>query len=167
MKSSKGLTLIELMIAIVLVSLFIGAVTLLYKTGFSTFYSQGVRVSGKGGAGRALVNMAQELREATSVTDAQQTSVTFTRDTDGNGTDETIQFTWSGTAGTALNRVASCTQPVVLNVNNLSLSFYDSSNNLLSFPVTASQAKMALIDLTVKEQDETFQLRSQARFRNL
>jgi hypothetical protein len=140
---------------------------MVYDSGFRPFYSQNTRSGIKGESGRSFVNLARELREATSLTAATQTGVTFTTDTDDNGVNETIQYTWSGTAGTALQRVSGATTPVIQSVNSLAFAYYDSGNNLLSFPVTASQVRVVSLDVTATSQDETFQLRSRTQLRNL
>ena len=168
----SGLTLLELIITLVLVSVLTGAIYAVYDTGFRTFYTQNTRSGVKGETGRLFLNVAGELRQATSVTSAQAASVTFTLDSDSNGLDETLQYTWSGTAGAPLNRVASSpapsyTIPVVSSVTSAAFSYYDSNDNLLSFPVTASQVRLVAVDLTVTDKDETFHLISKARLRNL
>jgi hypothetical protein len=141
---------------------------MLFNTGFSTFFTQDTRIAIKGEGGRALIRIAQELREATSVTSAQQTSLSTTVDTDDNGVDEAVQYAWSGTPATPLNRTSGgATTPLVDSVSGLVFSYYDSSNTQLSFPVSASQVRGVGIDLTVSDDDETFRLRSRARLRNL
>lgn len=165
--SSRGLTLIELMLTLVLVFALAAAIWMSYQTGFDIFYDQHTRTGGKGEVGRGLVRMAEELRHATSLTSAEQTAFTFTADTDDNGVDESIQYTWSGVVGEALRRIDASTTPLVNSVSSLAFSYYDASNNLLSFPVTASLVKVVSFDLTVTSGDEVFQLRSRARLRNL
>ena len=163
-----GFTLIELIITVVLVVILVGTLWMVFYAGFSTFYNQDTRIRLKGEAGRAFIGLEKELREATSVTSAAAADLTFTLDTDDNGVDETVQYVWSGTAGTALNRVSGgATTPVVSKVNSLALSYYNSADALLSFPVTASQVRAVAVDLTAADGDETFQLRSRMRLRNL
>ena len=166
--SSQGMTLIELLMTLVLIAALLGSLWMTFDVIFRTFYSQDKRSEIKGEAGRQFFLMSQEMRQATSVTTAQTAAVYFTFDTDGNGTDETIQYSWSGTAGTPLQRTqGSVVVPVVNSVQTASFTYYDSSHNLLSFPVTLADVKLVALDLTVSSQDETFQLRSQVRLRNL
>ena len=165
--SRTGLTLIELVITTVLVSVLLLGVTAIFNSGFISIFGQIIRSGAKGEAGRAFNRMAQELRQAVSVTSAQQTNLSVTEDTDDNGVDDTIQYTWSGTAGQPLNRVSGSTSVLVNSVSALSFSYFDGSANLLSFPVTASQVRLVGINLTVTNGDETFVLRSQIRLRNL
>lgn len=174
LKAEKGFTLLELIITTVLVSVLLGAVWMVYKAGFSNFYTQGTRSGIKGDTGRLFINLAKELRLASSVTTAQAAAFTFTLDTDNNGVDETVQYTYSGTAGAPLNRVLtstvpsfSLTTPVIASVNSLAFSYYDTNNNLLSFPVTPSQVRLVALNITSANTDESFQLRSNVRLRNL
>ena len=162
--TKTAFTLIELLITIVLVSILIGAVWMVYDTAIRTFYTQWTRTGAKGEAGRMLVNISQELRQANSVTTSQQTNLIFTADTDSNGVDDTIQYTWSGNAGNPLNRVSTVTTPVVNSVSALTFSYYDANNNST---IVASQVRLVAIDVTVTDKDETFALRSRVRLRNL
>lgn len=166
-KVYKGLTLLEVLITIVLISILLSAIWMVYETGFDTFYTQFTRTGIKGESGRGLITISKELRQADSMTDAQQRSLSLTLDTDTDGVDETIQYTWSGIAGEALNRVSISTTPVVNSINALSFSYYDANNELLSFPVTASQIRLVVVALTASDKDETFSLRSDVRLRNL
>lgn len=168
MSGRRGFTLIELIITGVLVVTLGAALWLVFNAAFGTFYSQDFRVRIKGEAGRAFIGLEKELREATSITDAQATDLTLTVDTDDDGVEETVRYTWLGTAGDPLNRVSGgATTPVVSKVTGLTFTYYNASNAQLSSPVTVSAARAVAFDLTVAEGDETFQLRSRARLRNL
>lgn len=164
---ATGMTLIELLITMVLMFALVAVIWGLFNTGFATTVTESLRTSLKGDSSRGFVKMGVELRRALSVTTAQATGLTFTADTDNDGVDETIQYTWGGTAGQPLNRVSAGTQPLVNSISTLSFSYYDSGHNLLSFPVTASQVKSVRADITVADEDESFRLRSEYRLRNL
>lgn len=169
LRRKKAFTLMELVICFILIFVLIGAIWIVYNTGFQVFFSQTARSTAKGETGRVFANMASELRQATSLTSVTQTSITFTLDSDNSGSDETLQYSWSELAGDPLNRTFSLgsTVPIVRSVSALSFSYYDSNNNLLSFPVTASQVKSISIVLTVTDKEETFQLRSNIKLRTL
>lgn len=162
-----GLTLIELLITLVLMFALVGVLWGVFNTGLTTTVTESLRSSIKGESGRGMITLGNELRQALSVTTAQATDITFTADTDDNGAAESIQYTWGGTAGNPLNRVTTTTFPLVNSVNTMSFSYYDSNNNLLTFPVTASQVRVVGVDITVTSADETFRTRSQYRLRNL
>lgn len=165
--TNHGFTLIELLITVVLVSILLGAVWMVYSVGFKTFYTQRTRTGVRAEVGRTFINIAGELRQATSITGAQATNLSFTLDSDNNGIDEMLQYTWSAVAGEPLNRISSVTTSVVNSVNSLTFSYYDANNNLLSFPVTPSQVRLVAIDIIVTDKDETFHLRSNIELRNL
>ncbi len=158
----------ELMVSVVMVGVMISALWLVYRANFFVFYSQSTRSNIKGETGRAMASMATELRQAASVTSATVTSLTVTFDTDGNGADDSVQYTWAGSSGNPLNRISGgVTTPLVSSVSSLAFSYYDSSNSLLTFPVALSQVKSAGVTLTSTSGDESFTIRSQVSLRNL
>lgn len=151
-----------------MVAALITALWAVYKANFSAFYSQGTRSNIKGETGRAVAFLTNELRQAASLTTATATNLVFTLDTDGDGDDDSVQFTWGGASGNPLNRASGgATTPLVSSVSSLAFSYYDSSNTLLTLPVTLLQVKSVLITLTSTNGDETFTLRSQVSLRNL
>lgn len=164
----SGLSLIEMMITLVLVSCILGAVWVVYDAGFRTYFDQSGRVGVKAEIGRTFAHWSQELRQAQGVSAAQQASFIFTADMNGDGAFEAIEYSWSGTAGDPLQRMEGSTiHPFVNAVDSMSFSYYDSGNNLLSFPVTAGDVRRVILNLTVQNQDEALTLRSQVRLRNL
>ncbi len=172
LRALSGLTLLELLISMVLISILLGSTWLVFHSSSKLFYGTWRRDSVKGEVSRALIHLSQELRQATSVTSATATSLTFTLDSDSNGVDETLQYTWSGTAGTVLDRILvspapSYTTPVVNSVSALSFSYYNSSNTLLSFPATPSQVKRVDMSMTAVNRDETVTLRLTEKLRCL
>jgi type II secretory pathway component PulJ len=166
--SERGLTLLELMIALFMVAALTTTLWLVYNANFFAFYNQSKRTDIKGETGRALASMSWELRQAASLTTATATNLIFTFDTDGNGTDDSVQVTWAGASGNPLNRVSGgLTTALINSVSSLAFSYYDSSKALLSFPVTLSQVKSVAINLTSVGGDESFTLRSQVSLRDL
>ena len=162
------MTLIELLIAIILMTVMLGAVWTVYNTGLRLFYSEASRSGVKDEVGRALQTMSSELRQLTSVTSALTTGMTFTAGVNSDGTTDTVQYTWSGVALAPLNRVVgSSTKAIVHSVNSVAFSYYNSSNNLLSAPVSASQVREVVIVLTAVDSNESFTLRTRADLRNL
>ncbi len=162
------MSLIEVIICLMLVSFALSAVWILFSTGFGASFDQYRRSNAKGEAARLMIRLGTELRQATSITSALTAGLTFTADTDKNGADETLQYTWGGTSGQPLNRIeGSVTAPIVNSVSSLSLIYYDSTNAQLSFPVTISDVKMVSIDLTITDGDEIFNLRNRIRFASL
>jgi prepilin-type N-terminal cleavage/methylation domain-containing protein len=171
-----GFTLIEVIISTFLVAALLGAVVMVYNFGFDISYSQWKRAGIKGETGRTLAALSAELRRATSVVTGQALvrSIRFTADYDGNGAEETIGYEWDNTAGSPLNRTFTSTVPAVNStvvavdqVDSMAFSYYGSSDNLLTFPVTASQVRAVAVTITVTDGDETFTLRSKVKLRNI
>lgn len=165
---SSGFTLLELIVTITLISVLVSALGILFNSNFKVYYSQAERSDIKGKAGRAVETMSAELRQAASLTTATATNLIVTFDTDGDGDDDSVQFTWAGVSGNPFNRVSGgATTPLVNSVSSLAFAYYDAGNVLLSFPVTLSQVKAAVVTLTASSDAETFTLRSQVTLRNL
>jgi hypothetical protein len=123
-----------------------------------------------------LAAFSAELRRATSIVTGQalERSIRFTADYDGNGAEETIRYAWDNTPGNPLNRTFISTVPVlnstvavVDSVESVSFSYYDSNDNLLDFPVTASQVRAVGVAITATDGDETFTLHSRVKLRNI
>lgn len=166
----NGLTLIELLISVMLISVMLGAIWMIYGTGTKVFYSQASRYDIKEQINSAFTTMARELRQALSITAATATSVTFTADLDSDGANETIQYAWAGTAGAPLNRVeGASTKTLVRSINSLAFSYYAENSNItpLSFPVTVGQIKLVAFDATAVKGSETFRLRTKVYLRNI
>jgi len=160
--TKKGLTLIELLISVMLISAMLGAVWAIYSTGSKVFYGQLSRYDIKDETSLAFVTMTKELHQASSVTAATATSVTFTADIDSDGANETIQYTWSNVVGAPLNRVAddSVTRILIRSVQSIAFTYYNTNNVLLSVPVTLANVHLAAIDAIAVKGDETFHLRT-------
>ncbi len=160
-QTSKGLTLIELLISVMLISVILGAIWVVYSTGFIVFSGQTSRYDIKEEASLAFITMTKELHQALSITAATATSVTFTADLDNNGVNETIQYTWSGAAGAPLNRVVGAvTKTLVRSVQSIAFTYYNDNNVLLSVPVTLANVHLVAVDATAIKGDETFRLRT-------
>ncbi len=162
------MSLLEVVISLAVVSVIISAVWILFSTGIGVSFDQMRRSKAKGEAAQWVSRLGLELRQADSVSSALTAGLTFTADTDKDGVDETIQYTWSGVSGQALNRIeGTVTAPMVNSVSNLALVFFDANNTQLSFPVTASQVRLVSVDLTVTDNDEIFNLRNRVRLSSL
>ncbi|MCX5665675.1 MAG: prepilin-type N-terminal cleavage/methylation domain-containing protein [Candidatus Omnitrophica bacterium] len=160
-RTSKGLTLIELLISVMLISVILGAIWVVYSTGVIVFSGQTSRYDIKDETSLAFITMTKELHQALSITAATATSVTFTADLDNNGVNETIQYTWSGTAGAPLNRVVgAATRTLVRSVQSIAFTYYNDNNVLLSVPVTLANVHLVAVDTTAIKVDETFRLRT-------
>jgi len=164
MRKNSALTLIELLISVILISILVGAVWVVYNVGSRSFQSQWARSGLKSEAGRALYYMGHDLRVATAVTTSSATALTFTADVDGNGSNDTIQYAWSGVSGAPLNRTLVTTVPAIRSVNSLAFTYYDSSNNTTTTP---SAVRVVSVNVTVADKNESFTLRTNFDIRNL
>ena len=172
-RKSKGLTLIEMLISIVLVSAMLGAIWVVFNTGFQVFYNTLGRQDIQSQASSALITMTNELHQAASVTAATGTSLTFTADANSDGIFETIQYSWSGVAGAPLNRISgtqttamvrSIDNPIPLSSNPL-FTYFGANNSVLGTTPTVSQVTLVAIDLYTASGSETFHLRTKVFLR--
>ncbi|MBI5024841.1 MAG: prepilin-type N-terminal cleavage/methylation domain-containing protein [Candidatus Omnitrophica bacterium] len=166
----KAFTLTELMIVLVLLSIFIGGVMLVFVTQLKVWGSSLNRAAIRQQGHQALGRMVRELNQTNSITSASSSAITFLADLDDNGTDETITL---NTSGNNLNRTEGAViSPLAFNVQSFGLTYYDSSNNVLTPPAgTDTQAerdtiKVAVLALTMSKADETLSISSSAYLHN-
>lgn len=159
-KSRYGFTLFELIVTVMLIPITIIALWSVYNVGLKVSASQTIRSGVKTEMQRAFVTMGDELRQAVSVTSATATGVTFTADINSDGLIETVAYSWGGVAGNPLNRTGTITAPVIHSVTSAAFSYYNSSNTLLGFPVTASLVRVVGINVAVLDRNEIFRLRT-------
>ncbi len=165
-RTSKGLTLLELLISVSLISIMLGAVWIIYHTGYDVFYSQYSRQNIKSQASLAFITMTNELHQALSVTAATATSLTFTMDQNNDGAYETVRYSWSGVVGDPLNRISgSDTRQLIRSVTSLSFGYYGANNAHLGPPIIPSQVMLVAIDCTVASGAESFHLRTKVDLR--
>ena len=168
-RTSKGLTLLELMISVLLIASMLFAVWTIYHTGFTVFYNQVSRYDIKGQLSSAFISMTNELQQAVSTAAATATSAVFYADINSDGIDEKIEYTWSGVSGAPLNRIINDTETKALarSISAFAFSYYGANNVLLSFPVTLSEIQLAAADAAAVKGDETFHLRTKIRMRTI
>lgn len=159
---NNGITLIELLISMMLISAMLGAIWVVYSTGFEVFSGQLSRYDIKSETALAFIKMTKELHQASSVTVATGTSITFYADLDDDGVSEKIQYIWSGAAAAPLNRVVNdtLTTTLIRSVNSAAFAYYNTNNVLLSLPVTLANIYLVAVDVTAVKADETFHLRT-------
>lgn len=164
----SGLTLIELILVIVLISILLGAITFTFVVGLRAWDVGMLHGGIKKDASYTLRIMSEEMKQATSITSANQNDITFRADLDGNGVDETITYIWSGVVGENFNRTqGTTTTAVARNVQNAQFQYYNANNNLLSFPVTASLVRLVELTLQLKKENESIQYVSKVRPRGI
>jgi hypothetical protein len=153
----------------------LGALWMIFRTGLIVFYGASGRVNIQDQAAVAFTTMTEELHQAQSVTAASGSAVTFTADINNDGVNETIQYTWSGTAGAALNRVSGTqTLPLIRSINNPPplatnpvFHYYGANNSDLGISPTLSSVKLIQIEVYSTSGSETFRLRTKVLLRCL
>jgi prepilin-type N-terminal cleavage/methylation domain-containing protein len=144
---SKGFTLIEMVIVIVILSI-ISAITINFLVDSLKIYTMTVNQKTLFDEGKlALERMCRDVRDArtltTPVAGASGPTLTFTRNnaTAQDSAAEAIRFTWSGTPGTALQKRKSVPSVLLINL----------ASNVSTFTVTraASGVNELTIDLTL------------------
>lgn len=174
-RTSKGLTLIELLISVLLISAMLGAIWVIFHTGLQVFYGTLGRQDIQSQSSAAFETMTNELRQASSVTAATAASIIFTADTNGDGVSETIQYIWSGVTAEPLERIVDAqTTVLVRSVNNPPplatnplFDYFGYDNVALGITPTVSQVRLIEMDLYTASSSETFHLRTKVTLRCL
>ena len=171
----RGLTLIELLISMLLISLMLTAVWAIYNTGYTVFYGQYGRQNIEDEAYYAFLTMTSELHQALSITAATEKSMTITIDLNNDGQVETVVYSWSGVAGAPLNRNdGTNTKQLVRSVNNTLSNpdpinnlfcYYGTDNTILGSSPSVSQVKLVAINLITTSGSESFHLRTKVQLR--
>ena len=163
----KGITLIELIIVIVLLSILVGFVSWVFVVGLRSWSSGKDRADIRQSSNLALERMVRELSQASSFTIAQAGQVKFVADLDDDGTDETVTFSvsnselFSDTDGTAT--------VLAPDVQAFGLLYRDLNNVIMTFPISGGDRdniRVIIISLTLNKADETINLSSSAYARN-
>ena len=162
MSNKKGVTLIELIMVLFIAANLFLIVFLIYDVGFQVF-QQGEKRSGlRSDVGRAVSLLTKDVRLASGFTVANENSVTFWTDYNGDEEEsvgESITYSFSGISGEALIKTDANGDYAVLDeVVEFTLS-YDSilvdSIHLISFVLDAAK------------DFETFKIESSIKARNI
>lgn len=167
-RGRAGLTLIELIWAVGLLSILLAAMSFAFVAGVKAWDTGFLQGAVKKEASFSLRIVSEELEQATQITAAAGESITFLSDLDGNGADETITYSWSGLAGADLVRTqGAAVRPLAHDVEDAQFRYYDANNILLSPPVTASSVRVVELTLQIKNKDETLQYMVKIRPRGI
>ena len=119
-KSSKGFTLIEIIVVIVILSI-VSAITIKFLIDSLKIYTMTVNQKTLFDEGKlALERMSRDIRDANSITGSTASSITFVRDnaTAQDGVSETIIFRLNGGAST-LEKVKASPSATVTMASNV------------------------------------------------
>ena len=157
-RSQRGFSLAELLVACAMVGVVLAGVFVALQQGENAFLYGTGKVEVQQNARVAVDRMVRELRQGSSITAANATSITLQYIEDNAGAAQTITVTYS-LNGTNLQRnqtipVPAAAQPETLigGVNTLALTYYDSANALLPAAPTVSQIQVVDIRLITQPQ---------------
>jgi Tfp pilus assembly protein PilW len=152
LRTFKGLTLIELVLAITISLVALMLVALSYSVGVRSFTSEMSRSDIFQDGQRALDNITEELRESLGVTAAEPDNITFwLKDFNENTTmeaDEVASYTLSGQ--TLIRTLGSTPEPVAKGVANFSLDYDVPADPTLVTVVLTMQNNESMITLEGK-----------------
>ena len=162
----KAFTLIELLITMVVMAAVTGVFAWALFAGFDTWVSGKNRADLFQSADRAIETMVRWISQATSITAATASSITFTADIDGDVTIETVTFAVSGT--NLQRTVGTSTVTMVPNTQSLGLIYTNTADTVI---VPANQTDRDTIHivtptLTISLEGETDTLSSSVFCRN-
>ncbi|MFH0887521.1 MAG: prepilin-type N-terminal cleavage/methylation domain-containing protein [bacterium] len=159
----KGLTLVELLISMAVMSLLFLVIFETFSTAFKIYSGETSRTDNLAEANRAMDTMQKELRFAREMRSAAATNVSFWYfDENSNSTSEAseiITYSWNGTAGGDIIRAKGTSSNIL-------------AKKVQSFGITYNSGTLANIrtitlSLQIKEGDESIYLHSTVRPRNL
>ncbi len=163
----KGITLIELIIVIVLLSILVGFVSWVFVVGLRSWSSGKDRADIRQSSNLALERMVRELSQASSFTIAQAGQVKFVADLDDDGTDETVTFSVSNSE--LISDIDGTATVLAPDVQAFGLLYRDLNNVIMTFPISGGDRdniRVIIISLTLNKVDETINLSSSAYARN-
>ena len=131
--SKQGMTLMETIMAMALMSILGGLFVYMYVASTRVFQSEFSRSELRGSGSTALERIGGILREARALDQITATSVTVWQDLNTNANrevDEIIQFSWSGTPGDPLLKTVNAQSvPFLKGVQSFTFSYDVTSKN--------------------------------------
>lgn len=156
-KGEKGFTLVELILAIVIVGIIAIAITMAFVPTMNVSVSVDTRKEALQGGRLAMERILREIREARSINGGfTATSLTFV-----NAANSTITYSWSGTPSASLRRNGS---DLTCCVEAMTLTYLKKDGTTTTNP---SEVWRIQTDLQIKVGDETVELRSEVNPRNI
>lgn len=121
----SGMTLVELVVSLALVSILMAACGSMLMVASKAMSNDGSNVGSDAAVARSATDQViDDLKVATAVTEQTATAVTMTvPDRDGDGSAETIRYSWTGTAGDPLLRAYNARAAAVVAANVRGLNF--------------------------------------------
>lgn len=157
-KNKKGLSLIELMVVIAILSLIILGLVTFFTGGVRSWITGQNQLSAQRNARQAMDRMVREIREASNIIDSSTSSkINFNTPWSTN-----LIYSWSGNKW---DPILEGTNPLINNVQSVTFTYFDNSGNSI-VPENASKVH---IDLEVdydKDNNPDINLNSDIDLRN-
>lgn len=110
----RAFTLVEVMVSMVVVSIIMGAIASVMRLATTQLDATSSGMSNVSKATSLLQQITAEVALAKTVTERTATAITFTvPDRNADGQDETIRYSWTGTAGNPLTRTYNGTSATI------------------------------------------------------
>ena len=168
-RSRRGVTLLEVLIVTVLLSIFFGAVYETVITGLRTASAADERETIRLELVRALDLMTREGGLASNIDNAEDQRFQFDADLDGNGTTEN-NINYQVSSGDLQRTYNGTTVTLVGDLSALDIDYVDSSGATLTTPVstqaTRDTIRVAEITMTATKNNETISFTSAVYLRN-
>lgn len=174
--SRRGLSLIEVLITLGLISVLIAAVTLIALNIFRSWPGQSDHSDQRLLAYNAAERMLKDLRGSLEILAVTPNQISLWLDINDNGlkpvpdTAERATFSWSGVSGASLYRTqgANPSQVLLSGVTNFSITCFGQNNSTLIYPIADLKLIRALeVELSSQIDDEVISQRFRVKVRNL
>jgi prepilin-type N-terminal cleavage/methylation domain-containing protein len=154
-KSSKGFTLIEIIVVIVILSI-VSAITIKFLTDSLRIYTMTVNQKTLFDEGKlALERMCRDIRDASAITGSTASSVTFTRThatnpTVGDSAGESIRFDVNGTTLRKVKNAGGAPENPIAMADNVSAFAVTNATNEIQLQLTLLLASGGTVILQTK-----------------
>ena len=167
--SERGLSLLELLIVVSLLSIFIGTLYESVVVGLRTVNAADEREDIRQQLANALDLLVREANLASNVDNAEDQRLQFDADLDGNGTTEN-NVNYQVSSGDLQRVYSGTTVTLVRDLTSLDFNYLDTSGANVTTPVgsqpTRDTIRVVQITATATKDQETISLASAAYLRN-
>jgi prepilin-type N-terminal cleavage/methylation domain-containing protein len=160
----RGFTLLEMLLAVGLVGLFLGAFQELVITGLRTANASEERADVRQQVVIALERFTREANMAGNIDVANATQFQFDADLDGNGTDETTNVNyWQNGGGDFERAQGGAAVTLIRDLGSIAYTYYDSAGANLGSSVSGAAMqtiRVVQIALTATRDQESLTVQS-------
>ena len=121
--NNKGLSLIELMVVLVILSLIILGLVTFFTGGARSWILGQSQLSAQRNARQAIDQMVREIRHGKLISAGLSNSITVVIPAFEGAAGYTVTYSWSGNDWEPINRIVSSPNPVIDNVINLNFIY--------------------------------------------